>query len=76
MNARLDLPSVANACPTAAEHRAAAAELLGRARIQVGSVSYWAEQPNCQAQLFAALQVLAAQVESARCALLEAERAR
>lgn len=66
MNARVDPP-------TAAEHRAAAVELLSRARIQVGSVTYWAEQGDCPAQLFTALQVLAAQIETARRALMDAQ---
>jgi hypothetical protein len=69
MNARLEPP-------TAAQQRVAALELLGRARIQIGSCTYWAEQGDCPAQLAAALQVLAAQVETARQVLLDAEQAR
>ncbi len=69
MNARLPIP-------TAAEHRATAVEVLGRARIQIGSVTYWAEQGDTPAQLFASLQVLTAQLETALLALAEAEHAR
>lgn len=69
MNARLE-------GPTAAEHRAAVAELLGRARIQIGSATYWAEQGDCQAQVLACLQLLAAQVETARRELMASEHAR
>jgi len=69
-------PGLVKAPPTAAEHRAAALELLGRARIQIGSVTYWAEQGDTPEQLFASLQVLAAQVETARRALVDAEHAR
>lgn len=76
MNARLESPGITQAQPTAAEHRSAALELLGRARIQIGSVTYWAEQGDAPAQLFAALQVLATQVETARRALVDAEHAR
>ena len=70
MNARL-MP-----VPTAAARRAAAAEILGRARTQIGSCTYWAEQGDCAAQLRASLRVLAAQVEAAQRALLDADRMR
>ena len=61
--------------PTAAELRAAALQLLGQAQIQVGSITYWAEQRDCAEQLYASLKVLAAQVETARRALFDAEHA-
>jgi|GEM_PF-2341831 len=74
--AHADGAGLAQAQPTAAEHRAAALQLLGQAQIQVGSVTYWAEQGDCQEQLYASLRVLAAQVETARQALVVAEHAR
>lgn len=73
MNARLDAPGVK---PSAAELRATAAELLHQARIQLGGCKFWAEQPNRQAQLLAALQTLATQIETARRAVVESEFAR
>lgn len=62
MNARLDTPVLVEADLDPAE-------LLHRARTQIGSCTYWAEQGDCQPQLLASLRTLAAQVEAARRAL-------
>lgn len=51
------------------EANTAARILLGQALIQLGSVTYWAEQGDCPRQLLAALRVLAGQVEAADRAL-------
>lgn len=48
-----------------------ATDWLGRARITVGSASYWAEQGDCPAQTLACLRELGRQIERARRALEE-----
>jgi len=70
-----DGAGLAQAQPTAAELRAAVEQLLHRARIQVGSCTYWAQESDCRPELFACLEVLAAQIETARRALFDAEHA-
>lgn len=43
--------------------------LLGQARIQCGSVTYWIEQPDTREQALAAMRVLVRQLEAASRAL-------